>query len=322
MILLNFILNMIPFNIIITAIGMGIFFFIFNYLRYGQKIHINDSLIAGFSLAYIFLDVLPEILQEVTEFHFFFDLHPFFFIIIGFSTQHLIEKLILQKVDKNTQKLTRKLIKMENKLELSEHNYEIALTEEVIKKKVDNNIIQDCAKQIFLLIDQEKKTQTQIIQMEQKINVDISKDLINLRFISDFVYEFFIGIVLFEILESGHLESSIFFFLFTFLHAVIVNKKHHEKIFTDLNIEVEFSESKLQKILTSLSILLGIIVGITFVSIEIPTELIFMMLSFVAGLILHEILHHMPEKEKGNGLYFILGMVLFCIIYFISRTIH
>ena len=310
---------MIPSNIFYVSIGMGIFYLITSYLRFNQKIHINNSLIAGFSLTYIFLDILPEIVHEFPEFPIFFESPPFFFILIGFSCQHLIEKFILQRVDKATQKQAREFIKKEKELEITEHDYEIALTEEVIKDKINEEVIRQSALTIFLLQEQEKVLTSQIKEMEQKISIDISKDLIILRFISDFIYDFFIGMALIGIM-SHNIVSGIFFFLFSFLHAIVANKKHHEKIFTDLEIEVELSESKIQRILTSLSILLGILVGIIFNLIfETQIQIIFMMLSFIAGLILHETMHHMPEKEKGSSSYFILGMLIFCSIYVISR---
>ena len=316
---------MIPWNIFYISIGMGIFFFVFIYLRFYQKIHINESLIAGFSLTYIFLDILPEILlefPEFPEFHLFFESPPFLIVIIGFATQHLIEKIILQKVDTNTQLQARKLIEIENDLEKSEHNYEIALTEEVVKKNVDGDIVRNYAEKILLLLDQEKSTKTQIHDMKQKITRDLSKDLRNLRFHCDFIYEFTLGIILIEILKHD-IISGLFFFVFTFLHAIVANKKHHEKAFTDLDIEIELSDSKLQRILTSFSILFGILVGIILNTVfEIDLEIIFMLLSFITGMIFHEIMHHMPEKEKGNSSYFITGMIIFFIIYFISRLIH
>jgi hypothetical protein len=313
---------MIPLNIIYVSIGMGIFFFIFIYLRFYQKIHISSSLIAGFSLTYMFLDIIPNIIIEYPELPSVFASPPFFFILIGFSVQHITEKLILQRVDKYTQIQARELIEKEKNLENTEHNYEIALAKEGVKKELDQEVIQTFANYIFLIQDQEEELTEHIIELEHKISVDISKDLINLRFISDFFYEFLIGIALVEIM-SGDITSGIIFFIFAFLNAIIANKKHHEKIFTDLDIEAEFSESKFQKILTSLSILLGIIVGIIFnLVFEVELEMTFMILSFISGLILHEIMHHMPEKEKGNGLYFILGMLIFLSIYFISRLFY
>ena len=310
---------MVSFTIVCITIGLGIFSLIFLYLRCCKTIHVNSSLIAGFSLAYVFLDVLPEIIHEFPVFHAHVESPPFFFIMLGFATQHLIEKYILQRVDKNTQKQARELIKKENELKFAEHNYEIALTEEVVKKNIDKDFVLNCADNIFLLLEQQNKLNGEIKQMEQKISVDISKDLIKLRFFSDFIYEFFIGIALIGIMAHDMI-SGIFFFIYAFSHAIVENKKHHEKIFTDLDIEVELCESKPQKILTSLSILLGVIVGIIFNLIfETQLEIIFIMLSFIAGLIFHEILHHMPEKEKGNSSHFISGMLIFCAIFFTTK---
>ncbi len=135
---------------------------------------------------------------------------PFFLILIGFSGQHISEKVILQRVDKYTQIQARELIEKEKNLENTEHNYEIALAKEGIKKELDQEVIQTFANYIFLIQDQEEEITEQIIELEHKISVDISKDLINLRFISDFFYEFLIGIALVEII-SGDITSGIIF---------------------------------------------------------------------------------------------------------------
>jgi hypothetical protein len=131
------------------------------------------------------------------------------------------------------------------------------------------------------LQDQEKELNGKIKEMQTKISNDVSKDLKNLRFISDFIYEFFIGIALIGIMENN-LVSGVFFFLYAFSHAIVANRKHHEKIFTDLDIEIELSETNLQKILTSLSIILGVFVGIIFnLLVGENMEMIFIMISFV-----------------------------------------
>ncbi len=101
---------------------MGIFFFIFIYLRFYQKIHISSSLIAGFTLSYMFLDIIPNIITEYPDLPSVFASPPIFLILIVFSGQHIPENLILQSVAQHSQIQTKEVIKKEINLQNTEQN--------------------------------------------------------------------------------------------------------------------------------------------------------------------------------------------------------
>ena len=89
--------------IILVAIAFGIFFFIADY--YEHKISpLHASFIAGISIAYFFLIVLPEIAENLPAAPFELPFFEYLFVLIGFSFVHITEKLILRKVESKTQK--------------------------------------------------------------------------------------------------------------------------------------------------------------------------------------------------------------------------
>ena len=107
----------------IISLSFGVLFFIADYFE-NKLIKTHASLIAGISVSYFFLIVLPEIAQNLPEFPFHLTIFEYLFVLIGFSFIHISEKLILQKVEVRTQKKIRKLIKKEQILEAVERNME------------------------------------------------------------------------------------------------------------------------------------------------------------------------------------------------------
>ncbi|MHA1563320.1 MAG: hypothetical protein ACTSPA_14490 [Promethearchaeota archaeon] len=98
---------------------------------YHEKIHLNDSIIAGISISYFFLIVLPEISENLPEFPLHLTAFEYFFVLLGFAFNHLSEKFILQRVESTTQHKARDLVHMESNLELVEKSLEIMISEEL-----------------------------------------------------------------------------------------------------------------------------------------------------------------------------------------------
>ncbi|GAG66606.1 unnamed protein product, partial [marine sediment metagenome] len=67
--------------------------------------------------------------------------------------------------------------------------------------------------------------------------------------------------------------------------------------------------------------LTGVCIGLLFelfLPVKLGLELIYILFSFISGVILYTIVREViPEKEKGNPLYFLIGVVGFTIIIFI-----
>ena len=84
------------------SIAFGIFFFIADYYE-NKIVKLHASFIAGISVAYFFLIVLPEIPERLPEAPFDLKLFEYLFVLVGFTFVHLTEKFILQKVESKTQ---------------------------------------------------------------------------------------------------------------------------------------------------------------------------------------------------------------------------
>ena len=101
---------------------------------------------------------------------------------------------------------------------------------------------------------------------------------------------------------------------------IISNRSERHIIFTDLEIyeESDFSKNLIKKTLLGLSALTGVFIGLLFeliLPVKIELELIYILFSFISGVILYTIVREViPEKEKGNPFYFLLGAVGFIII--------
>jgi zinc transporter ZupT len=308
--------------IILIAIAFGIFFFIADY--YEHKISpLHASFIAGISVAYFFLIVLPEIALRLPAAPFELNLFEYLFVLIGFSFVHITEKLILQKVESKTQKKMRKLLDKEKTLEKVERNVEKILTEELKHEKLDENALKDIATTLATLNEQEEAMKIEINNYKIKIQNRINKDLRRFRYATDYIYHFLVGVILIGLLTI-EIVGGILFFIFAFFRTVITKRSEAHLIFTDLEIyeEIKYEEKKIIKWLLGTSALTGIITGVILKLIfPINLELLFIFYSFISGVILYVIVREViPEKEKGNPLKFLIGLVGFAVIIIIINV--
>lgn len=302
--------------IIFIAITFGIFFFIADY--YEHEINpLHASFIAGISVAYFFLIVLPEIAERLPEAPFELNFFEYLFVLIGFSFVHITEKFILQKVESKTQIKMRKLLEKEKILESVERNMEKILTEELKHDSLDESALKDIAQTLSSLNEQEEEMKININNYKIKIQNRINKELRSFRFITDYIYHFLIGIILIGLLMIEFV-GGILFFIFAFFRTIITKRSEAHLIFTDLEIyeDPKYDEKSKIKGLLASSALTGIIVGaILKVVFSVNLELLFIFYSFISGVILYVIVREVvPEKEKGNPIKFIIGLIGFTII--------
>ena len=153
-----------------------------------------------------------------------------------------------------------------------------------------------------------------------KIQNHINKELTRLRFITDYIYHFLVGIILIGLL-SIELIAGILFFIYAFFRTVVTKRSEAHLIFTDLEIyeEIKYTENPIIKYILGASALTGIIIGFIINSFfPINLELLFIFYSFISGVILYVIVREViPEKEKGDPLKFLIGLVGFGVIIFI-----
>jgi len=305
--------------VLILALSFGVLFFLADYFE-NKLIQVHASLIAGISVSYFFLIVLPEIAKRLPEFPFHLKLFEYLFVLIGFSFIHISEKLILQKVEVNTQRKMRKLLKKEKVLESVEHNMEKILTKELIHENLDEVALREIAQTLSELNEQEDGMELEINNYKIKIQNKINKELTNFRLITDYFYHFIVGIILVGLLRI-ELIGGILFFIYAFFRTIVTKRSEAHIIFTDLEIyeEQKFEEKLIIKYISCSSALTGIIIGLI-VNSFLPSnlELLFIFYSFISGVILYVIVREViPEKEKGNPFKFLIGLIGFAIVIII-----
>ncbi|TXT53495.1 MAG: conserved membrane protein of unknown function [Promethearchaeota archaeon] len=303
-----------PIIALIIALTFGGLFFISDYFeRKLPLLHI--SFIAGISLGYFFLIVLPEIQERLPEFPLQLQILEYLFVLIGFSFIHVSEKVILQRVESKSQERLRDLLYKEKNLEAVERNMENLISEEINHEEFDKIALKDMARIVKSLHDQSMYLQDQIEKTKKKIHDHINKDFEELRFFTNYSYHLLIGLILFNLLIIDFI-SGILFFVFAFFRAIVSNRLHSKyKMFTDLDIEVDYEHPKKLKFILGTSSLTGVIIGATFYGFfPINLEVVYILYSFISGVILYTIVREIiPEKEKGNPLYFLFGLTIFTI---------
>ncbi|MBD3255603.1 MAG: hypothetical protein GF383_10960 [Candidatus Lokiarchaeota archaeon] len=314
------------FLIILLGVFFSGLFFLSDYFDH-RLIKLHASLIAGISVAYFFLVVLPEVDEGLPEYPLHLKVFEYLFILIGFSFIHISEKLILQKVEGKSQKRMRKLVQMEKTLEAVEDNIEKLISDELRHDRFDKLALKEMASVAVSLHEQESEMKTQIDNYKTKIQDHINRDLHELRYFTNIAYHFLVGIILIGLLFI-ELIPAILFFFFAWFRASITSRSERHIIFTDLEIyEYEGTEESLpKKIISASSTISGVLLGLLFeliLPINIELELLYILFSFISGVILYTIVREIiPEKEKGNPFYFLLGVIGFTIFIFILRFIQ
>ena len=312
-----------PIVVIILSVIFGILFFIADFFEHKHH-QLHVSLIAGISVAYFFLLVLPEVAENMPEYPLHFQIFEYLFILIGFIFVHVTEKLILQKVEGKSQKKMRKLVAMEKDLELVEENIENILENELKNENLDIQTIKHLNETITGLKEQEERTKAEIEQYKGKIQDHINKELSELRFFTNYAYHFLVGIIIVGLLFIEFL-AGVLFFIFAWFRAIVSYRSEKHIIFTDLEIyqESDYIKSLTKRIILGFSTLTGVFIGLLFeivLPLELELELIYILFSFISGVILYTIVREViPEKEKGNPLYFLIGVVGFTIFIYILK---
>jgi zinc transporter ZupT len=308
----------------IISIIFGVLFFIVDFY---QRTHpkLNVSLIAGISISYFFLVLLPEIAENIPVIPFEFTFLEYLFVLIGFVFVHISEKLILQKVESKSQRRMRKLIGKEKILKSVEENIETILSKELEKDDFDNLAVKDIAQTIADLHKGGEAFKETINRYKAKIQKNINEDLSNLRFFTNFSYHLLVGIIVVGLLDIDLSINKIpikgiLFFLFAWFRAIITNRSESHIIFTDLEIydTYDINENVTRKYVLSLSNILGVVIGLFLDLMYFEyTELFYIFFSFTSGVILYTIVREViPEKEKGQPIYFLVGFIGFTVVIF------
>ena len=174
-------------NVLITitlAIVLGVMFFIVEFYDENINLQIHVSFIAGVSVAYFFLILLPEIAEGLPEFPLGLEIFEYLFIFLGFSFIHISEKLILQRVESKSQERVRDLYEKEKILEAVEKNIANTIDREILKEDVDDYSLKSLVQVVVDLNKQSNEISAQI--NKRKIKKHIEQDLNELRFFTNF----------------------------------------------------------------------------------------------------------------------------------------
>lgn len=306
--------------VFIISIICAILFFIIDINGENKLKQINNSLIAGITVSYFFILVLPEISAYMPEYPLHLQMLEFFYILVGFTFIHVSEKYILQKVDHNAQVKIRQLLKMEKSLDKVEVQLGHLIKNELSHDEIDALALKDMARIVAELIEQEESYKEQEHDLKRRIQGHINEDLDEIHQFTNFAYHFLTGLILFNILIID-IISAIFFFFFAFFRALITKTSNDIVLFEGIPIQKHREKPKLFKFLLPSATLIGVIVALILeLTIPLSIEIIFILFSFISGVILYFIVREViPEKEKGNPLYFLIGVITFSVLVILIK---
>ena len=305
---------------LIIGFSFGFLFYFTEYYqeRYCMKCRLDDfgdifiSFVAGISVAYFFLELLPVLtLDFLDPFH---AILTFLFILVGFTSIHIAEKLILQRVESKTREKITELDKIRLSLEKEEERIVEFLEREIIEEDWDNPLLKRFAEIASEAHTKEIELKSQETDLKIKIEEHLNRDIDEVHAITNYFYHWCIGLLIFSLL-SVDLFSAFFFFVFAYLNSTISNASNRHVDIYDMNIHMSVSEEGLSKIILPSSVLVGMIAGFLFeLFLPIPEILVNSLLAFISGVILYVIVREViPEKTKGKPIYFLIGVILFSL---------
>jgi len=271
------------------------------------------SIIAGFSIAYFFLKLLPEIFQELSYYN--QEILTYSAIFVGFCFIHLSEKMILKRVGNQCRTIIKDLVIKKKQLEIEGKITERKLNVELEREQWDKLTVRKLAETITGLNQQDKELKEHEKEIKMELESHLNKDLEKVHIVINYFYHIIVGLIIFNLLKDD-LFSGILFSFFAILKATISNTSNrHIKIF-DINIHTKIEEHTFIKILSITSVLTGVVVGLVFEFIyPLSSFVIFQCFAFISGIILYIIVREIiPQEEKGRPYYFISGATIFIII--------
>ena len=271
------------------------------------------SIVAGFSIAYFFLKLLPEIFQELS--HYNQEIFTYSAIFVGFCFIHLSEKMILKRVGNQCRTIIKDLVIRKKQLEIEEEVTGHKLNIELERENWDNLTLRKLAESLTGLSKQDKELKEHEKEIKMELESHLNKDLEKVHIVINYFYHIIVGLIIFNLLKEN-LFSGILFSFFAILKATISNTSNrHIKIF-DINIHTKIEEHNFIKIVSITSVLTGVLIGLIFELIyPLSSFVIFHCFAFISGIILYIIVREViPQEEKGRPYYFISGATIFIII--------
>lgn len=305
---------------IIVALICAILFFIVDLYNESKTKEIHSSVIAGISVAYFFLIVLPEISENIPEYPLQLRMLEYLFVLIGFTFIHVSEKYILQHVDRKAQEKIKTLFQMEKNLDLVETEVSHIIKKQLSAEELDSYAIQDLARIMSDLIEQEEVIKEQDFDLKHRIQSHINEDLDNIHQFTNYVYQFLEGLILVYLLFIDFL-TALLFFLFAFFEAITTKTSNDVILFPGVPAGNENKKPQTLTYFLATAVLMGILFGlISAFYFPITLEVLYVLFSFISGVILYIIVREViPEKEQGKPLYFLIGVISFFFFVLIAQ---
>ncbi|MHA1488065.1 MAG: hypothetical protein ACTSSC_12965 [Promethearchaeota archaeon] len=173
-------------NDVVLALVLGVIFgcvfFIVDIYNENKTKEINTSLIAGVTITYFFIILLPEINSGLEELP--FGLYKFIGILIGFSSIHLTEKFILLRVEQKSQLKLKEIFKEEAEIIEKEKEFEKSLINKLVEPNKDNQTVENLVEKLYAL-EEINKIQEIWVKEEQRLKEKIYKaDLEKLSYLN------------------------------------------------------------------------------------------------------------------------------------------
>jgi len=304
-------------SIIILSLIFGIAFFIVDFFtRFHPKL--NISIIAGVAVSYFFLVLLPESIVGLPEIVIIGD---YIFLLIGFCFIHITEKIIFKKIEKKEFKDMKELLDLKKNLEDIHKKEENLLISELVQESFNKNECTRLSQELIDLNKQESEAGLKIKSLHTEIEESMSRNLNEMRLFSHYLYHFVIGLVMLFLLSEEFIFGFLFF-IFAWLRAILTLEAEDTLLMEDLTLHIKFEHHGIEKLFLASAALTGVIVGIILeLTIEVNLEIVYILFSFISGVIFYTIVREViPETEKGNTLYFILGVIGFIILIILLRV--
>ena len=269
---------------LIIVAAISLFFgFLFIFPEFFQ-LKISLSLVSGIFIGYFFISMLPEI-ENLSQISNQLNYARYAWVALGFVINYLVYMFIIKKIKNKSIRKLKNLSKSKERNFNSEYD------------KMD--------------------------QQKDEIQEQANREIARFHFYSLFLYHLLIGIIGIPLLLEN-LFSGITFFLIAYMISLSIHKLRSRLLIANLNIrEIEVEESFREKIILSITPLIGVIISLILVIVSgfyLDFRIVTILFSIVAGFMLYHIVFElMPEPEKLNGGLFFAGFLGFLIFIFLMN---
>ncbi|MBY8985846.1 MAG: hypothetical protein KGD65_12300 [Candidatus Lokiarchaeota archaeon] len=224
--------------------------------------------------------------------------------------------------------LTENLLELKNSFMFQaeciekEKMFGASVLDKIMDKEDTRLNLSQIASKLNTFCQREEELEMQNTRLKAKIQNHINDYLDLLHQYTNFGYHLLIGIILFELLVHEY-TTGILFFVFAFFKALISKTSNKVQLFPSIEIKSGHHEPLYKEIFFASSAVFGVLIGVILtVVFHISMDIVFIMFSFISGVILYTIIREvLPENESGKPLYFLLGIILFIIVIVVFESV-